>query len=157
MQSFISPVNSLLSMGQKVQEMAGDLNRLDDVLRYRTHTAIEVKNVWRRGNNGDRLEGFWSCAISLSATATGIAAGAGFNLRMKPGPAYALVGGSGSGKSTVSKIVAGLYDRGPGKCCSTARAANRCRRWIVNNSLAMVDQGYCAVRRDDPPEPDSLG
>jgi NHLM bacteriocin system ABC transporter peptidase/ATP-binding protein len=140
MQSFISPVNSLLSMGQKVQEMAGDLNRLDDVLRYRTIPQSK-ENAGAEGNNGDRLEGFLELRnITFGYSKLESPLVAGFNLRMKPGQRIALVGGSGSGKSTVSKIVAGLYDPWAGEVLFDGKSRQSLPRWIVNNSLAMVDQ-----------------
>jgi ABC-type bacteriocin/lantibiotic exporter with double-glycine peptidase domain len=160
MQSFISPVNQLLSMGQRVQEMAGDLNRLDDVLRYRTVAQSTARDgaggtggtgavavgagvsVSAAGASGaDRLEGFLELRnVTFGYSKLESPLVADFSLRMKPGQRVALVGGSGSGKSTVSKIVAGLYNPWSGEVLFDGKIRQSLPRWIVNNSLAMVDQ-----------------
>ena len=64
MASFIDPINQLVSMGKKIQEVQGDMNRLDDVLQYRSdprldttaspqHQARPPQGNWR---------GMWNCA-----------------------------------------------------------------------------------------------
>src|SRR4029079_4419358 len=62
------------------------------------------------------------------------------NLVVEPGQRVALVGGSGSGKSTVARLGAGLYLPWAGEGLFEGQSLAEVPRDIFVNSLGMVDQ-----------------
>ncbi|MCU0241315.1 MAG: cysteine peptidase family C39 domain-containing protein, partial [Vicinamibacteria bacterium] len=141
--SFTRPLSNLVNFGGLLQELEGDMNRLDDVLRYPQDPQYQrfVKGVRQDDQKALKLSG----RIELREVTFGYSPLEpplieGFNLTIEPGQRVALVGGSGSGKSTVAKLVSGLYEPWQGEVLFDDVPRKDLPRSLVTNSLAVVDQ-----------------
>ncbi|MEO8607106.1 MAG: NHLP family bacteriocin export ABC transporter peptidase/permease/ATPase subunit [Chloroflexota bacterium] len=142
MASFLEPVNQMVNLGGRLQEVEGDLNRLDDVLRHETDPQVgTIVSVRESTETTAKLAGY----VELQNITFGYSPLAeplikDFNLALKPGMRVALVGASGSGKSTVARLVAGLFSPWSGEVLFDGKPRTTIPRYLINNSLAMVDQ-----------------
>jgi NHLM bacteriocin system ABC transporter peptidase/ATP-binding protein len=142
MASFIAPINRLVSLGGRLQTVEGDMNRLDDVLRYRIDPAAgNVAGELPAPGASVRLRGF----LDLREVAFGYSRLdppliEGLDLTLKPGSRVALVGGSGSGKSTISRLVTGLYEPWSGEIRFDGGKRQEVPAAVLTSSLAAVDQ-----------------
>jgi NHLM bacteriocin system ABC transporter peptidase/ATP-binding protein len=143
MASFIEPVNQMVQLGSSLQEAQGGLKRLDDVLNYKVD-ALMTEDEMERDHGAEanaKLAGF----IELEQVTFGYNRLEGplienFSLTLKPGMRVALVGGSGSGKSTVAKLVAGIYEPWSGEIRFDDATRKQLPRELIGNSVAVVDQ-----------------
>lgn len=143
MASFIDPINQLVSMGKKIQEVQGDMNRLDDVLQYRSEPQLDdaARPDAHTPPPMPRLEGHVELRnVTFGYSKLEAPLIENFNLVLKPGARVALVGSSGCGKSTISKLVAGLHEPWSGDILFDGQARNAVDRRVLLQSLAMVSQ-----------------
>lgn len=150
MAGFLEPVIQLVGLGRTMQEVEGEMNRLDDVLRYPTDPGINLAPAATSlavepspEEPSPKLSG----DLELRKVTYGYSRLEpplihNFNLKMKPGTRVALVGRSGSGKSTVAKVIAGIYQPWDGELLFDGRRRGDIPRNILANSVAMVDQEF---------------
>ena len=137
--SFMTPINQLVTLGGALQEVQGDLKRLDDVLCHAPDPLTLPKVA--SGDPPRKLSGqveLHDVTFGFSPLAPPLVEH--LSLTLTPGARVAIVGKSGSGKSTVARLVAGLYEPWSGEIRFDGQPRASLPRDILNASLAMVDQ-----------------
>ncbi len=137
MNNFNRPVSDLSDLGSKAQGVNADIARIRDVERY------PLAPVFTQPPQSDvtRLAG----ALRLENVTFGYSplqepSIKDFNLALSPGSRVALVGGSGSGKSTVARLIAGLYEPWSGQILFDGISRDDIDRQALASSVAVVDQ-----------------
>ncbi|MBR4026744.1 MAG: NHLP family bacteriocin export ABC transporter peptidase/permease/ATPase subunit [Lachnospiraceae bacterium] len=139
--SFLSPASTLISAGQTLQEMRAEMERIEDVMQYPTDVIYETEIESEEEMEFDKLSGM----VELKNVTFGYSPLAeplikDFNLTLKPGSRVAFVGGSGCGKSTISKLISGLYQPWSGEILFDGKPMKQIDRSVFTGSLAVVDQ-----------------
>lgn len=146
--SFLAPIDSLVDLGGSMQELVSDLNLLDDVL---DHDALPAAAPVLAATAAVPLEAAELAKVRLRGALSlrGVSFGhsrsddaliADFDLELAPGSRVALVGGSGSGKSTVARLVAGQYAPWTGEIRFDGSLRQDLPRPVLSGSIGMVDQ-----------------
>ena len=138
--SFTAPANTLIQSGQVIQEMRTDMERVEDVLEYPDDPNYNDKPA-----NDAESYGKLTGNIELKNVTFGYSPLANplindFSLSLKPGESVALVGFSGCGKSTISKLISGLYNPWSGDVLFDGKHIQEIDRSVFTGSLAVVDQ-----------------
>ena len=137
--SFMSPAMTMISAGQTIQEMRTQMERVEDVMEYPTdenvieHTAAVTEMAKLRGNIELR-----NITFGYSRLASPLIED--FSLSLETGRRVALVGSSGCGKSTISKLISGLYQPWSGEILFDGKPRSAYPREVMVASLAVVDQ-----------------
>jgi ATP-binding cassette subfamily C protein len=146
MQSFQEPVNNLVNFGSTLQELESDLNRLDDVLQNPIDPILEQQNQLQATNllsifPSSQLQGYVELRnITFGYSRVDPPLLENFSISIKPGQRIAIVGKSGSGKSTIAKLISGLYQPWSGEILFDGLPIDKIPRSILTNSLSMVEQ-----------------
>jgi NHLM bacteriocin system ABC transporter peptidase/ATP-binding protein len=136
--SFLSPVNQMVTLSQKLQDAEGNMQRLDDVMDNDVELPAEDGDEVARH---EPLQGHVELRdISFGYNLVEPPLIENFSLKLEPGSRIALVGGSGSGKSTISRLVAGLYEPWSGEVLFDGAARQQIPRRRIASSVSMVDQ-----------------
>jgi ATP-binding cassette, subfamily C, bacterial len=141
--SFMEPAEHLVNLGSQLQILEGDVNRLDDVLQNPIDPALQAHQ--ERVRTPKKLPKQLKGSLELRNLTFGYSRVApplveDFNLSLKPGQRVALVGGSGSGKSTIAKLAAGLYSPWQGEIRLDGHPKDSLSRSVLTHSMALVSQ-----------------
>ncbi len=136
--SFMAPAMTLISAGQSIQEMRTQMERVEDVMEYPDDPAITVnptitKLEKLRGNIEIKDVTFGYSRLEEPVVKN-------FSMKLKTGDRVAIVGASGSGKSTMSKLISGLYQQWGGEILFDGHKREEYPREVITGSIAVVDQ-----------------
>jgi ABC-type bacteriocin/lantibiotic exporter with double-glycine peptidase domain len=117
------------------------MERIEDVMNYPTDICYESENLPSEHDRLEKLKG----NIELRNVSFGYSPLApplirDFNLSVRTGGKVAIVGGSGCGKSTITKLISGLYSPGGGEILFDGKPIREIDRSVFTGSIAVVDQ-----------------
>ncbi|HEV7628629.1 MAG TPA: NHLP family bacteriocin export ABC transporter peptidase/permease/ATPase subunit [Streptomyces sp.] len=135
---FTAPITRLNGVAGRIQDFAADVARLKDVENF------PVDSLYSRREpvaSTRRLKGHVALEnITFGYSPLDKPLLTGFSLSVGPGRQVALVGGSGSGKSTVSRLISGLYSPWEGVIRIDGQRLEDISRSALAASVSFVDQ-----------------
>ena len=138
--SFMGPAMTLVEAGQTIQEMRTEMERVEDVMESPDDPALQY-GADCEGENYAKLKGEVELKhVTFGYSRLGNPTVSDFSMHIKPGSRIAIVGASGCGKSTVSKLITGLYQPWEGEILFDGKSISQIPRNIFTGSVAMVDQ-----------------
>lgn len=139
--SFTSPAMKIISAGQSIMEMRTSMERIEDVMSYPSDKCYETENIASGDEKVEKLKGnieIRNVYFGYSPLEEPLIKD--FSLSIKPGSKVAIVGGSGCGKSTVAKLITGLYSPRSGEILFDGKPISEIDRSVFTGSIAVVDQ-----------------
>lgn len=145
--NFTGPVNSFLGLGADLLSASADMQRIDDVMEYplpkkfkedyEEKSEVEVA----RYSPVNKLEGY----ISIKNAVFGYSPLEqplinGLNIEFTPGKRVALVGATGSGKSTIGKLLSATCTLWEGELLFDGKPLREIDRRVFASSVAVVNQ-----------------
>lgn len=137
--SFMEPAMTLVNAGQTIQEMRTQMERVEDVMEYPDDVSItsDVSDEEDLNKLSGNIE-LKNITFGYSRLAEPLIKD--FSLTMKTGDRIALVGASGCGKSTISKLISGMYQPWSGEILFDGKQRSAYPHDVVVGSIAVVDQ-----------------
>ena len=138
--SFMGPAMTLVGAGQTIQEMRTQMERVEDVMETPDDPALSF-GAGHEGTDYGKLKGEVELRhVTFGYSRLGKPVITDFSMHMKPGSRVAIVGASGCGKSTTSKLITGLYQPWEGEILIDGKPISQISRDVFTGSVAMVDQ-----------------
>lgn len=143
MSEFMKPAMGLMTGSTTVIELRSQMERIDDVLAY----PIQKRNVVIPTEEDNdvptqmKLRGELELRnVTFGYNPTAAPLITDFSITLKPGHSVAIVGASGCGKSTIAKLVSGLYSPWSGQILFDGRDISDVTHDEFVNSVAVIDQ-----------------
>ena len=136
--SFMSPATSLINAGQSMQEMITQMERVDDVMSYKEDPSFEPKE---KKEEYQKLSGAIELKnVTFGYSRLGKPQITDFSMTVKPGQKIAFVGRTGCGKSTLAKLISGLYRPWSGTVTFDGVDISQIDRNVFTGSVSVIDQ-----------------
>ena len=136
--SFMSPASELISAGQSMQEMTTQMERVDDVMSYPEDPSFRTRE---KTAEYQKLSGAIELKnITFGYSRLGKPQVTDFSMTVKPGQKIAFVGRTGCGKSTLAKLISGLYRPWSGSITFDGVPLEDIDRDVFTGSVSVIDQ-----------------
>ena len=138
--SFSEPAESLMDSQETIRNMRVSMERIQDVMDYPvdvTEERMQVRDDISYAKLGGTVE---VKNVSFGYAPLGDPLLQNFSMKAEPGRKIAIVGSSGCGKSTVAKLLMGLYKPWEGEILYDGVPLDQVDRSVFTGSVAMVDQ-----------------
>ena len=135
--AMLEPVGNVALAGMDLQTLKGQILRTDDVMHYEEEDKFLDEGLEQsRDMDGDiRLD-----HVSFGYSPVEPPFLSDFDLHIPKGGSVAITGGSGSGKSTVAKLIAGLYREDGGRITFHGTPRGEINRYYFYAKVAVVSQ-----------------
>ena len=137
MAEFMKPAMGLMQGSTTVLEMRSQMERIDDVMAYPAEQTGKGENPTHNAKLGGMIE-MKNVTFGYSLSADPLIRD--FSMALHPGKSVAIVGASGCGKSTIAKLLTGLYQPWSGEILFDGRNSRDISRDEFVNSVACIDQ-----------------
>ena len=142
--SFVAPAQTMITASRTIQEMETDIGLMEDVLRCPDDPLFqkEIDNMNPDAEQSfDKLTGNIEIRnLTFGYSRLDEPLLKDLNLTIEKGKSIAIVGASGCGKSTVSKLISGLYQPWSGEILFDNKKITEIDRSVFTGSVAVVDQ-----------------
>ena len=142
---FLEPVGRFAEFVDRCRSLTADMHRLEDITK-----SSEDPGFARRSPKVDSIPTFNGrlqlagqvelCSVTFGYNRARPPLIEDFSLVVKPGQRVAIVGASGSGKSTMSRLVSGLYQPWSGEILFDGHPRHAIPEEVLRRSVSMVDQ-----------------
>lgn len=137
--SFAEPVDALVGFVKNIQTTKADISRVEDIMKYpvdeKFDSSAEKKKMRTKLEGSVELE---NVDFGYSRLKEPIVSD--FSFKVECGSSVAFVGSSGCGKSTVSKVVSGLYKPWEGRVLFDGIPTEEIPNEVMNASVSTVSQ-----------------
>jgi ATP-binding cassette subfamily C protein len=140
LQAFQEPLRQLVNCAALVQELEGNLLRLDDILLTPAELPAAEEPTAGCALPGRPAGWVEICGLTFGYNPQDEPLVQDLHFTASPGERVALVGRSGSGKSTIARLIAGLYTPWSGEVRLDGRPLAALPRALVADAVALVDQ-----------------
>ena len=137
MAEFMKPAMGLMQGSTTVLEMRSQMERIDDVMAYPAEQTGKGESPAHNAKLGGMIE-MKNVSFGYSLSAAPLIRD--FSMTLHPGKSVAIVGASGCGKSTIAKLLTGLYQPWSGEILFDGRDSHDISRDEFVNSVACIDQ-----------------
>ena len=135
--AMLGPVGSMVNAGTEMQTLKGQTARTNDVMRYAGDDKfLDPGAEQTKDMDGDICLG----SVTFGYSPLDPPLIDSFDLTVKRGGSVAITGGSGSGKSTAAKIIAGLYSENGGNVTFNGAARREIDHYYFYSKVASVSQ-----------------